>query len=167
MGSDNLRKLSSMGAVKGLPRGFTAGELRESKAHGVSNTGVVSVAYVDKRVQSDPYVYLEKREPGGQVVDKVEETVLKLSEASEAIIKAGSTVRESAKTTIESITDNNRKLRDNNTKLTDSINVFLKTATKPEYAKAINDMERLASALEKIAELEKAGILNKLAAVIK
>ena len=38
---------------------------------------------------------------------------------------------------------------------------------KPEYLKAISDVERLAIALEKIADLEKAGILNKLAAVIK
>jgi len=156
-----------MGAITGLPRGFTAGELRESREHGISNTGVVSVKYVENKIQQDPYMYLSKLEPGGQVMNKVEEVVLNLSEASNAIIKAGSTVRESAKTTIDSITDNNRKLRENNTKLTDSINVFLKTATKPEYAKAINDMERLASALEKIAELEKAGILNKLAAVIK
>lgn len=156
-----------MGAVKGLPSAGTAGGIRETKLYGISNTGLVSTKYIATKVTSDPYVFLSKKEPGGQIMSHVEEVKLNLGEAAEAIIKAGGAVRDTAVKTIDSIVDNNRKLRDNNTKLTESINVFLKTATKPEYLKAISDVERLASALEKIADLEKAGILNKLAAVIK
>ncbi len=156
-----------MSAVKGLPTGFTAGEMREAKRNGYSESGVYTKAYVNNKVVSDPYVFLNKSEPGGKVMDKVEETVSSLNEAATAIIKAGSTVRSTAEQTIETITVSNRKLRDNNSKMADSINVFLKTATKPEYLKAINDIERLATALEKIAELERTGILSKLSAVIK
>ena len=156
-----------MSAIKGLPRGMTAGEMRQAKQQGFSESGTYSVEYLSRKVESEPYMYLLKTEPGGKVVNHVEEVKVNLSEAADAMIKAGTAVRDTAVQTIASITDNNRKLRDNNTRLTDSINVFLKTATKAEYLKAINDVERLATALEKIADLEKAGILNKLAAVIK
>jgi molybdopterin converting factor small subunit len=156
-----------MSVVKGLPRDGTAGEIRQAHLKGWAETGLFSVEAVYKMAVTDPYAYLDKMEPGGKVMSKVEEVVENLGEAAKAITKAGGHVRDTANQTIALITDNNRKLRDNNTKLTDSINVFLKTANKPEYIKAINDMERLATALEKIAELEKNGILNKLAAVIK
>jgi len=156
-----------MSAIKGLPRGITAGEMRQAKRQGFTESGAYSIAYLSRRVESEPYMYLLKTEPGGKVMNHVEEVKVNLSEAAEAMIKAGTAVRDTAVQTIASITDNNRKLRDNNTRLTDSINVFLKTATKAEYIKAINDVERLATALEKIADLEKAGILNKLAAIVK
>ena len=156
-----------MSVVKGLPKDGTAGEIRQVLMNGVSETGLYSTEFVRNKVIADPYVYLSKSEPGGKVMKHVEEVTLNLGEAAQAIIKAGANVRNTADKTIEDIVGHNRKLRDNNTKLTDSINVFLKTATKPEYLKAINDVERLSLALEKIADLEKAGILNKLAAVIK
>lgn len=156
-----------MSAVKGLPRDATAGQLRETTHKGFSESGVWTVEHIRRMVVTDPCAYLTKLEPGGQVVSKVEDVVENLNEASNAIIKAGGVVRDTAIQTIDSITDSNRKVRENTNKLSDSIGVFLKTANRPEYIKAINDMERLASALEKIAELEKAGILNKLSAIVK
>ena len=156
-----------MSVVKGLPRDVTAGQLREAKLKGFSESGIYTVEAVKHMAVTDPYAYFNKSEPGGKVMNKVEEVIDNLNEASSAVMKAGKTVRETALSTIESMTDNNRKLRDNTNKLTDSIGVFLKTANNPAYVKAINDIERLAGALEKIAELEKAGILNKLAAVVK
>ena len=156
-----------MSVVKGIPRDATAGQLREAKLKGMSESGIWSVEAVKNMAVTEPYAYLSKTEPGGKVMNKTEEVVNNLTEAAVAITKAGGVVRDTANATIDSMTDSNRKLRENTNKLTDSIGVFLKTANKPEYIKAINDMERLAAALEKIAELEKAGILNKLAAVVK
>jgi len=160
-----MDKLNNL--LSAIPRGFTSGELSQIKKRGYSDKGSMSVEALYLHSVKSWGEYFSKTEPGGQVMNAAEKIAEDLRIASESICNAGRLVKETSEVAIREMIESGRKVRDQNTKLSESINSFLKTAQKPEFTKAIADAERLASALEKIAELEKTGTLSKLAALIK
>lgn len=146
----------------------TAGQLLQIEKNGFTDDGqFYKASSVENFILTNPEICLSKKEPAVQARSQSEKMIDDLSEVASALRKVGMTVNIAANETIKTMIDSGGKIRDQNTKLASSIESFLKTARSPDFKRAIDDAERLAAALEKIAALDKAGSLGKLANLLK
>jgi hypothetical protein len=152
-------------------RGVTAGALRQAKQRGWStNTrdgGIFSTAYVKKLVVHNTADYLTKREPLGQYMEALEQAKQTSTELTEAISSQMRQMVDAASVGSKAMMEVSAKLRDSAEKMGTAMNKFSAIANNTKFAETAKQAESLVNSLERLADLQKSGLLDKVMAAMK
>lgn len=143
-------------------RNVTAGALRQVRQTG-STTASGGLWRVDmvRRLAVDMNGYFRRNEPIGKLMTALEETTKQVNDLQEAIRKGMVATVEAAKVQTKELTEVSGKLRDNAEKLGTAIEKFSKIAGNTKFAESAKQAESLVNSLERLAELQRSGMLDK------
>jgi uncharacterized phage infection (PIP) family protein YhgE len=143
-------------------KGMTAGALRQIKKQG--NTTAAGRRHALDRVYNmatDAGVYLRENEPLGKYMTVLEKTNQDAKELTQALLKSTNAMVEQARDAHKQMQDINGKLRDGAEKLGLAMEKFNRVAGNTNFAETAKQAESLVSSLERLAELEASGMLDK------
>jgi hypothetical protein len=150
-------------------RNVSAGALRQVKQKGYTTAGVDGGMWATKMVKvlaADMGGYFRKSEPIGKLMSDLENTAKQVGELQEAIRKGMVATVEAAKVQTKELTDVSGKLRDNAEKLGAAIEKFSKIAGNTNFAESAKQAASLVDSLERLAELQRTGLLDKVMAAL-
>jgi len=145
-------------------RNITAGALQQIKQQGVTTAskGYVSLDFAANKVADFRMAYyLDKNEPLGIFMTTTAETVKEINAVADAISVATRAMVDAAKESNKQMTDVSGKMRDNAEKLGVAIQKFSKIANDNNFANTAKVAESLVDSLERLAELERTGVLDR------
>jgi hypothetical protein len=146
-------------------KGTTAGALRELKRDGFTRAagGWFSQDFLSNNllVGNNFDLYLSKNEPLGEFMNKAEITKENIDNVSDAIRKASVNMVETAREANKQLNDASGKMRDGTEKLSVAIEKMMKIAGRADFANTVKITESFVSSLERLAELEEKGLLDK------
>lgn len=143
-------------------KGLTTGALRQLKqqGHTTASGGFMSTKFV-KSIQADTKTFFESREPTGEFMEKIETAKQQIEDISEAITKASGQMVDTARVANKKMIEVSAKMRDGAEKLGLSIEKMLKIAGNNDFADVVKRAESFVTSLERLSELEKNGMLEK------
>ena len=145
--SGQMRLRQRIGARSEL---FTADEAKRLREFGIENGD-----------------YYSRKEPGGIVMSKMEQQTLEMERAEEALTSAIHKFVESAKVSEKNIKQTSGKIRDSVDKLAGAIQKLMSIANSSDFGKTVEQAESLVSALERLADLENSGKLDRIMDAMK
>jgi ABC-type transporter Mla subunit MlaD len=145
-----------------LLKGMTAGALRQIKQQGYTTAAggwhALDLVY---NMATDASVYLRENEPLGKYMTVLEKTNQDAKELTQALLKSTNAMVEQARDAHKQMQDINGKLRDGAEKLGLAMEKFNRVAGNTNFAETAKQAESLVSSLERLAELEASGMLDK------
>ena len=147
-------------------KGVTSGILREIKAQGYSTAGggLWSKEFVINSVKNIPAdfgSYKAKNEPLGEYMNAMEQTAKEIESVTDAISRNTAMMVERAKEATRQVNDVSGKMRDGAEKLGAAMEKFAKISGNANFAETAKTAESLVNSLERLAELEKSGVLDR------
>ena len=145
-------------------RNITAGALKQIKQQGVTTAskGYVGLDFAANKIADFRMAdYLYKHEPLGILMTTTNETVKDINAVADAISLATRAMVDAAKESNKQMTDVSGKMRDNAEKLGTAIQKFSKIANDSNFANTAKVAESLVDSLERLAELERTGVLDR------
>lgn len=142
-------------------RNITSGALREVKSKGASTAsrGIFSQEYLNSLY--DPKMYFSKIEPAGVFMETLDKTAKVIEQNAEALSTAANKLVDTAKQANKQMSDVTGKFRDGTEKLSIAIDKLMKVAGRGDFAETVRLTESLVDSLERLAELEEKGILDR------
>ena len=144
----------------------TAGELRQIKQQGASDSGFYSHAAFGAQLPAMVGLYFYKKEPGGIFMDTLEKTRKQIEDSTDAIAASGRKLVEVAKDANKQMAEVAGKFREGSDHLAHAINKMMALADRHDFAKRVNLTKTLVESLERLAALEKQGTLDKVLAAL-
>jgi soluble cytochrome b562 len=144
-------------------RGTTAGALQQLKQQGYTTAsgGLFSKKLLDDITTNGGKTFFEPIEPAGIFMSKLDQVQDQIKDTTDAIQKASHTLVETARDANKSMTDVSGKMRDGADKLAFAIDKMMKVTGRGDFAHVVALTESLVDSLERLAELEQKGLLEK------
>jgi len=143
-------------------KNMTAGALRQVKRHGATTAAGGWCLLDDAYEQaSKTSIYLKPNEPLGGYMTALKEASKDATEMTEALVKNINVMVDQAREASKRLNDCSGKMRDGADKLNSAIEKFNKVAGNTNFAETAKQAESLVNSLERLAELEASGKLDK------
>lgn len=148
-------------------RNTTAGALRQVKQKGSSvSGGVFSKAAVMNMILTGQAAYLSKREPLGKYMSALENTAKEIDAVADSIAVKSRAMVENAAQGVKAMSKISGDLRASADNLASAIEKFGKVANNASFAETAKNAESLVASLERLAELQRSGMLEKVMAAM-
>ena len=143
-------------------KGMTAGAMRQIKQNGhTTAAGGWHSMHNVHNLAAEASLYLNEREPLGKYMSVLEKTKEDAEALTDALLKSTTAMVEQARESYKQLNDVNGKMRDGAEKLGLAIDKFNKIAGNASFAETARQAESLVNSLERLAELEKSGMLDR------
>lgn len=146
-------------------KGVTSGMLREIRQQGWTGAkgGLFAESFVDRLSnQIKTSDFSKKTHPLGEFIAMTKETIDQIDELTFALQRARTSMVDAAKDANKSVIDISRHMRENSEKLGAALEKFSKITANTNFAETVKQAESLVSCLERLAELERSGSLEKI-----
>jgi len=152
-------------------KGMTSGAMRQIKTQGFTlNTtdgGAFAVDFIKKLALNDRHFLLTSREPMGKYMTALEQAHKETEELTAAIQKQTREMVDSAAAGAKAMAEVSGKLRDSAEKMGTAMTKFANIANNAKFAETAKQAESLVNSLERLAELQRCGLLDKVMQAMK
>lgn len=145
-------------------KGLTSGMAKEIALHGhtTANGGRYSMDMLEGCLATAKISdYKHKREPLGIFMNTANNTVKEINEVAEAVSAAVKQMVAATNDANKQMTESTAKMRDNSEKLGAAITKLAKITGDKNFASTAATAASLVNSLERLSELEKTGMLDK------
>lgn len=165
-----MQRIALINGVMDMPiifpdicKGKTSGGLREVKEKGytTASKGYFDIEFIKRDLIDNPDLYFKRTEPAGIFMSKLEESEKQINEAATAIWTASHKLVENAKEANKQMSDVTGKFRDGTEKLSSAIDKLMKVVDRGDFAETVGLTKSLVDSLERLADLEEKGLLDK------
>lgn len=126
-----------------------------------------ATSYVRAIATQDMASYLNKREPLGKYMEALEQTRKTAAELTESISAQTRKMVDEAAAGAKAMAEVSAKLRDSAEKMGTAMTKFAAIANNTKFAESAKQAESLVTSLERLAELQRSGLLDKVMAAMK